>query len=250
MERPKSRSLLRDFLRRYGVPAVTLGATVVAIACSVLIMLVLSLLLGGGATQESYIIAVLAPAFIAPLLSYHTFQMLAQLDEAEQRLRALSTTDELTGAFNRRYFMELAAGEVEYCESRGGELSIAIMDFDNFKLVNDRFGHLAGDQALREVSRICREAIRKSDIFARYGGDEFIFLFPHTSNQEARECLQRIIERISVLTFESQGRSVEPRVSIGVHSYGLRSRSLDTLLEKADLALYKSKQMGGGRLSW
>ncbi len=250
MEKPESRSLLRELLRQYGVAAVTVGATLLSIVISILIMLILSALLGGGVSQESLLISVLAPAFIAPLLSYHTFQMLAHLDEAERRLKVLSTIDELTGAFNRRYFMDLAARELQYCEDNEGELSIAIMDFDNFKLINDRFGHLAGDHALREVSRICRETIRKSDIFARYGGDEFIFLFPHTSNEAARDCLLRIIERLSAFSFESQDRSVEPRVSIGLHSFGPKSRSLDTLLEKADLALYKSKQMGGSRLSW
>jgi diguanylate cyclase (GGDEF)-like protein len=249
MQGTESGSWLRGILRRYGVVAVTVGATLLSILLSLTIMALLSELDGGPITREALVISILAPAIIAPLLSFHSFQMLAQLDEAERRLKALSTLDELTGAFNRRHFMELALYELENAERDEGHLSIAILDFDNFKLINDRFGHLAGDQALREVSRICRETIRKTDIFARYGGDEFIFLFPHTAGPEALECLERIIEKISVFSFESQGRMVDPRVSIGVHSFGTKSRTLDTILEKADLALYKSKQMGGSRVS-
>ena len=127
---------------------------------------------------------------------------------------------------------------------------IAEIDVDNFKLINDRCGHMAGDRALREVSRVCRDTIRESDIFARFGGDEFIFLFPQTDEEEAQQCLQRIVERVSSLSFESQRGTVDPRVSIGVHSYGPKSTTLDAILEKADLALYKSKQMGGSRVSW
>lgn len=250
MPRTDSRFLIQQLLDRHGVVKVTAGATVLAILLSILIMLLLSALLGDGVPRDSLIISILAPAIIAPLLSFHTFKMLAELGETERQLKILSTTDELTGAFNRRYFMELASYELERCLSVEGRLSIAIMDFDNFKLINDRFGHMAGDQALREVSRICREAIRKSDIFARYGGDEFIFLFPQTGTEEAHECLQRVIEKVAALSFESQGHTVAPRVSIGVHSFGAKSRSLDTILEKADLALYKSKQMGGSRVSW
>ncbi len=250
MEQPPSRSLLREWLRRFGATLVTLAVTTVAILLSVIILGVISMVAGKPASRDAAILSFLAPAIVVPLLSYRGFEMLAQLDEAERRLKVLSTTDELTGAFNRRYFMDLALYELERCEHDEGELSIAIMDFDNFKLINDRFGHLAGDQALREVSHICRDTIRKSDIFARYGGDEFIFLFPRTSSDAARECLQRISEKVSSLSFESQGKTVAPRVSIGVHSYNPKSRTLDAILEKADLALYKSKQMGGSRVSW
>jgi diguanylate cyclase (GGDEF)-like protein len=250
MDRQDSKSLLRDLLRRHGVVPVTLGATLLSVALSIFIMALIGALRGSGVSKDAVMISIITPIIIAPLLSYHSFNMLVHLDETERRLQALSTIDELTGAFNRRYFMELALYELEHCERYEGQLSIAIMDFDNFKLINDRFGHLAGDQALREVSRICRETIRKTDIFARYGGDEFIFLFPQTGSDEARECLQRISEKVAGLSFESQGRMVDPRVSIGLHSFGLKSRTLDTILEKADLALYKSKQMGGSRVSW
>lgn len=250
MEDGSPHSRLTGLLRRHGVIKVTLAATLLSIALSVLITLLISALLKGRVQRELFIISIAAPTLIAPLLSYFNFRMVASLDQAEQRLKVLSTTDELTGAFNRRSFLELARYELDRCESMGGELSIAIMDFDQFKQINDRYGHLAGDQALREVSRICRESIRKADIFARYGGDEFIFLLPQTDLEAARECLQRVIDRVAALTFESEAGTVNPHVSIGVHSFGPKSRSLDAILQKADLALYKAKHMGGSRVAW
>lgn len=242
--------MIRSTLRRYGVTRISIGVTLFCILVSLLIMTGVHWLLRHRAPLDSYMITILIPAVISPLLSFPTFGLLAQLDETERRLQTLSTTDELTGAFNRRHFFGLAAYELERAERYHGMFSIAILDFDNFKLINDHCGHMAGDRALREVSRICRETVRESDIFARFGGDEFIFLFPETDEQEARQCLQRIVERVSGLSFESQRGTVDPRVSIGVHSYGPKSTTLDAILEKADLALYKSKQMGGNKVSW
>jgi diguanylate cyclase (GGDEF)-like protein len=242
--------MIRDLIRRHGVIKVTVGATLLSILLSLLIMLGVRLALRISISSQAYITAILSPAIIAPLLSYKTIDILAQLDEAERRLLALSITDELTGAFNRRHFFALAAHELERAERYHGHFSIAVLDFDNFKLINDHFGHMNGDRALREVSQICRQTIRENDIFGRFGGDEFIFLFPETDEEEAKQCLQRIVEMVSLLSFESQGRAVDPRVSIGVHSYGPKSTTLDAILEKADLALYKSKQTGGGKVSW
>jgi diguanylate cyclase (GGDEF)-like protein len=109
------------------------------------------------------------------------------------------------------------------------------------KKINDRYGHLAGDQTLREVSRAC-------DVFARYGGDEFTILFPGTDAEEARKSLERVMKVIRSLTFEYEGNVIDPRVSIGMHSYGLGSNTLDAILARADLTLYKAKQQGKNRL--
>ena len=242
--------MMRDLIRRYGVIRLTVGATVLSILLSLAIMVGVNVLTGQGIPRDGYLVPILAPAIIAPLLSHGTFRVIAQLDAAERRLHLLSRTDELTGACNRRYFMDLALMELERAERYHSPFSIGILDFDNFKLINDRFGHLAGDQALREVSRICQETIREADLFARYGGDEFIFLLPETDTAEAVEGLQRVVEGVAAFSFESGGRMVYPRISVGIHSYGPKSTTLDAILEKADLALYKSKQMGGNRVSW
>jgi len=241
---------MRELIRRYGVIRLTIGATLLSILLSVMIMMGVNLLSGQGIPREGYLVPILAPGIIAPLLSHGTFRVIAQLDEAERRLHFLTRTDELTGAFSRRYFFDLAMLELDRAERYHSPFSIAILDFDNFKLINDRFGHLAGDRALREVSRICQETIRETDLFARYGGDEFIFLLPQAEQVQAVEVLRRVVERIAAFSFESQASRVSPRVSIGVHSYGPKSLTLDAILEKADLALYKSKQMGGNRVSW
>ena len=241
--------MLRILIRRYGAKAITLGATLLAVIFSVTITIVIHAAFGFKVSFLEYMIAILSPGIILPLFGYQMIHLLAQLDGTERRLRSISTTDELTGAYNRRFVLELAHRELERAKRDGGMFSIAILDFDNFKLINDHFGHLAGDQALREVSRVCQSNMREADIFARYGGDEFIFLFPQTSHEDAVICLDRIMEQISALSFESQGKIVSPRVSIGVHPYSPKSDTLDAILEKADLALYKAKQTGGSRVA-
>ena len=177
--------MLRNLIRRYGARKMTIGAAFLAVMLSVIITVVVHRVLGFDVSILEYTIAVLTPAIIIPLFGYRMIHLLAQLDEAERKLRLISTIDELTGAYNRRFVLDLAHRELERAKRDGGMFSIAILDFDNFKSINDHFGHLAGDQALREVSRICQSNMRESDIFARYGGDEFIFLFPRTSHEDA-----------------------------------------------------------------
>lgn len=240
--------MMRYWIRRYGVFWVTLGTTLAAVLLSVLITAAANFMMGYGFPTFGLVVAVLAPTLIAPIFSVMVFSLLAQLDETELRLNILSTIDELTGVYNRRHFLNLAALELEHVQQQGGCFSIALMDMDDLKKINDRFGHLVGDQALREVSRICRETIRETDIFARYGGDEFVFLFPETGDPEARVFLTRICNRVEGLTFESEGRMIDPRISIGMHTYGPKSTTLDAILERADLALYKAKQRGGNNL--
>ena len=242
--------MLRQLIRQFGVFGVTVGTTLAAILFSVLITMGANLVMGYGVPIFSMVIAILAPTIIAPIFSFMVFSLFAHLDETERRLNILSTMDELTDAYNRRHFLSLATTELERAQRYGSCFSIALMDLDDLKKINDRYGHLVGDQALREVSRVCRENIRETDIFARYGGDEFVFLFPETEAEAARECLARILQKVAELTFEKDGHLIDPRISIGTHTYGSRSSSLDAILEKADLALYKAKHKGGNNLAW
>lgn len=240
--------MLRKFLRRFGVYGVTLGTTLASVLLSVLLTIIIELILDKHLSPHGVTIALVIPAIIAPIFSLLVFSLLAQLDEAERRLHTLSTIDELTGAYSRRYFLDLANMELRRASRDGSKFSIAMLDMDHLKQINDNHGHLAGDQALREVSRACRENIRANDVFARYGGDEFILLFPGTDVEEAGRSLERVLQVINALTLEHEGRVIGPRVSIGMHSYGADCNTLDAILAKADLALYKAKQQGRNRL--
>jgi predicted signal transduction protein with EAL and GGDEF domain len=161
--------MFRVLLRRYGIVMVTLGLTVLSVLLSVGITWIVNQLMGGGSLGEGLFIAILAPLIIAPIMSFQMLGLLDRLDAAEQQLQLLSHTDELAQTQNRRYFMQYAEQEFKRAQRSNERFSVAIVDLDNFKQINDGSGHLVGDQVLREVSRIFREHLRDADVFARYG---------------------------------------------------------------------------------
>src|SRR5581483_11236173 len=239
---------IRPLLRRFGVVKTTIAVTLIAIVFSVIITAAIDFVIDGYISQTAIILSIAAPAIIAPLFEYRSLSLLDQLDKTEQQLRILSVTDDLTGAYNRRHFFELANNEIARIQRYGGTCSIAILDFDNFKMVNDTYGHIAGDQALVQVSKACMENIRGNDVFARYGGDEFVFLFPQTSDAQAKECLDRVMKKIAEITIHAEV-DIHPKVSIGLYTFSPKINTLDSLLQNADIALYKAKQSGGNRVA-
>lgn len=243
----ESKTPLRLLLRRYGAARTTIAITLLAIVLSVIVSAAINFAMDSHVSSIAILISIAAPAIIAPLFEYRSLSLLNQLDRTEQRLRILSITDDLTGAYNRRHFFELANDEIARIQRDGGTCSMAIMDFDNFKTVNDTYGHIAGDQALVQVSKACMENIRENDVFARYGGDEFVFLFPQTGQPQAKECLERIMSKIAEISIHAE-IDIRPKVSIGLYTFSPKINTLDSLLQNADLALYKAKQTGGNRV--
>jgi diguanylate cyclase (GGDEF)-like protein len=174
---------------------------------------------------------------------------LFQLDIAEEKLKITTTMDDLTKTYNRRYFFEIAEQELARVQRYGGTFSIAILDFDNFKNINDNYGHQAGDRALMELSRICSSNIRLPDLFARYGGDEFVFLFPESNKEKANQCLKRIFTDISNFSLDFEETQVKIRVSIGIAELSHEEPFIDHILKNADIALYRAKHDGGNKIA-
>jgi predicted signal transduction protein with EAL and GGDEF domain len=125
--------MLRNLLRRLGVLRVTLGSTLASSLFSILLTIVIELILDRQLSLHGVMIAIIVPAVIAPIFSFMVFSLLAQLDETERRLNILSTTDELTSAYNRRYFLDLANLELKRAWRYGSKFTIAMMDVDNLK---------------------------------------------------------------------------------------------------------------------
>ena len=170
--------------------------------------------------------------------------------QAEMELERLARTDVLTGVTNRRYFFELAETEFARAQRYKQSLAILMLDVDHFKQVNDRFGHLAGDQVLQMVARECQKHVRSSDIFARYGGEEFICLLPEQDRQGALELAERIRQIIGQAAVVIEAQSVGVTASIGLALYPTEpSLSLERLIDRADQALYISKMNGRNRVS-
>ncbi len=119
-------------------------------------------------------------------------QDITERKRLEKILQQQATTDELTGLFNRRYFLELAPRELKRATRRHDSISVALLDVDHFKQINDTYGHQAGDQALIAFAKICQQHIREMDMLARFGGDEFVLLLPEADSEQACEVVERI----------------------------------------------------------
>lgn len=162
-----------------------------------------------------------------------------------RRLQLLSSTDALTGAANRAKFDEELEKWIRYCTRYGNSLTLVIFDIDRFKLVNDDCGHLVGDEVLRGVSAAVAGSVRATDVFARWGGDEFAILFPNTGIREAQTTVERIRAAIGKYTFAGE-RAVS--CSFGLAALH-REENAESLLRRADKLLYRSKKLGGDAVS-
>jgi diguanylate cyclase (GGDEF)-like protein len=171
-----------------------------------------------------------------------------ELEETNARLRHLSVRDELTGLFNRRALIEQLTLEVQRSKRYGRVFSLLFLDVDNFKKINDTFGHAAGDKVLERVAELLRSgdhAVRRSDFVARYGGEEFCLLLPETAGSGATVKAERIRASIERLPHVREGNTVLPvTVSVGVASYPTHGSEVESLLQAADAAQYTAKRNG------
>ena len=162
------------------------------------------------------------------------------LQEKIGEFAQLSITDALTGLLNRRYIEERLAEEINRSGRSSDPLSVLLLDVDEFKSYNDRFGHPAGDEALRMVGTILKETVRGADVAARYGGEEFAILLPETASSEAKVIAERIRSRVEQTEFPHR----KVTVSIGVATYSDGLSNGADLISAADKALYEAKRMG------
>jgi len=170
-----------------------------------------------------------------------------QLERSLARIQELASHDDLTGAFNRRHFMELLQDERERSHRTGQPYSVALFDLDHFKTINDRFGHAAGDAVLRDFCTLVQAHMRVTDRFARWGGEEFVLLMPVTTPVESASlAVERI--RAAVAGHVWNGSATLPAdfrvtVSAGVAT-SVPGESVETLVARADAALYQAKDAG------
>ena len=166
----------------------------------------------------------------------------AHLEELSQRLRTMAYRDSLTGLYNHRYFYEQLSHEVERSLRYGQPLTVLLMDMNNFKDINDTYGHIIGDKFLSLVGQVIARQIRGSDIGARYGGDEFVVILPNTGLDEARVTAQKLSVAVRQAAMMSPSEeSVKLGLSIGVAVCPDDSRGPGELLQIADRRLYEEK---------
>ena len=160
-----------------------------------------------------------------------------------------STHDNLTGLYNRQYFTNALTQQIALAKRNQNDLSILFIDVDDFKEVNDLYGHEVGDQALRQISKVISEAVRKSDVAARYGGEEFIVLLPYANSFEALILAERMRANVEKCQLEIGDEVISITVSGGIASYPVNAQNAEALISSADSALYRAKGAGKNNIS-
>ena len=194
-----------------------------------------SLTVGGFNEQDAALVQAFADEVSIAIENARLFHQVEQL----------AITDPLTGLNNRRYFFDAARRELDRARRYQSPLSVILLDIDHFKVVNDRYGHLAGDRVLVKVAQLCRERLREVDVLARYGGEEFIFLLPQTALDGAFLVAERLCNRIKEEKFDTGDQGIaEISVSLGVAELDEDCVDTQALIQRADRALYVAKDTG------
>jgi diguanylate cyclase (GGDEF)-like protein len=159
-----------------------------------------------------------------------------------------SPFDGLTKAYNRRYLIEQIYHELQRAGSPGRPLALLMFDLDHFKKANDTYGHLAGDQVLRDIASLTQQHVRPGDVFARYGGEEFALLLPGTDLQGAAALAEELRAEVAAHVFTSEGHTISMTISVGVAQANEDTRIAEDLIRSADQKLYEAKRGGRDRV--
>ncbi len=168
-----------------------------------------------------------------------------RLFELNQKLKKMAYIDSMTGIYNRRYFFETATNMVEFAKRENIPLSLAIIDIDKFKKINDTYGHDIGDHVIKMLASLIIDMIEANDIFARFGGEEFILMLPERTLQQAYLFLEQIREITQECTVDQK---INFTISTGVVEMTLENETLQKAIKRADLNLYEAKEQGRNRV--
>jgi diguanylate cyclase (GGDEF)-like protein len=182
--------------------------------------------------------------------AYGFYAQLCVTENMKESLRHKTFVDEVTGVYNYRYLDRRLAEETERTRRHGGLTAVLYMDLDNFKQVNDQFGHQVGNIVLEQLATTMSRKMRSCDVFGRIGGDEFLAILPQTDRREAYVLAERLRETVEnyALAVE-KGRIVDfVRISVGVAAFPVNGENMDNVITAADNAVYDCKSRGGNRV--
>jgi len=220
--------------------------TAIAVAMSLLLTAIFLMVFDAKPTTgQIYLIAGIVPAIIAPIISTFIMRLFFHVHELELEMRDYAHKDSLTGLQTRRAWFECAKSYYALAIRQQSPFTILMVDLDDFKLINDNYGHTTGDKVISQFSELATKVARESDLIARFGGEEFVFLLPNTNSLNAFSLCERIHHEIRQNMVMQEDVEVNFTVSIGLIAFNPKEPiSLDTLISQADDALYQAKSRG------
>ncbi len=195
--------------------------------------------------------------YLTHIIELFPFMLIAHLgatlagesESARREVERLSLTDDVTGLNNMRNFFLLAESHEKLAKRYNRPFAICMIDADNLKKINDRYGHFAGTKLIQQVAGMITAHIRGADICARYGGDEFVIMFTETDRQDVINAVQRIVSGMASTPFDFEGESITTTLSAGLAGYPGDGDDVRTIMANADEAMYVSKRTGKNRLT-
>ncbi len=169
-------------------------------------------------------------------------------EEYHSRLFSFAATDALTGLYNRRYILNELENQARIARRNNRRFSVAVLDIDNFKQINDVYGHLAGDEFLKKLAFTINHSLREQDICGRYGGEEFLIILPETDIEGAYNLANRVREQIHSMEIFHQGKFIKTTISAGISQFPAHAHDSRELFRVADLALQQAKETGKNKV--
>lgn len=241
--------MFREFIIRIGRVWSVLIATMLATVSSVVFAYIVMFIKGVPFNDNALTISILAPLTIAPFLFWPLFSAFIKIHHLEQEMRRLAMIDELTGIMNRRAFLSNVEYTINLAKRSQAGLALVYIDLDNFKTINDAYGHAAGDEVLRRFASIAGSIVRKTDVVGRLGGEEFAMLVYGANKEAAQHLIERLLVEVRNTRVPISGYRLHFTASAGLVYLEANERtSVEQLLVKADKALQQAKRTGKDRL--
>lgn len=239
-----TQAFIRYFIRRYGEINTVLVFTALLTALVALLVIAADWLRYRAVDTSDLPVPVMLTALIGAVVFYHFIALISRLDRSEEKLRALSIMDDLTDVYNRRFFIEQVEKELAKARRYGAVFSILAVDIDHFKKINERHGHFAGDAVLQAAANTCMNNLRAMDIFARFSGEQFMFLIPEADKNDVAGFSGRILHALENTPVVHNREEIRFTVSIGVKICDARTASVESVLKAADDAVAEAKKRG------
>ncbi len=241
-------NLLEAYFLKIGNLSSTIVVTLVIALCSLFLGAVTELIIVNSISRWTIVLTGGIPLILAPPFIYIFFQLLAKLHTLNQQLAHRANHDQLTGVFSRHYLLESINRELSRFSRHGNRFTVLFIDVDDFKAINDSFGHQIGDETLVVLAKSINSCLRDIDILGRYGGDEFLVCLPETNAIKAKVIAQRIQHALQHSLQTVNTHNINITASIGIYSPEDSAIDSEYIIEHADKAVYLAKMKGKNRI--